>query len=359
MLTATVLAGCGAGTGPVAHSDSDSDSWESLPRGWSALEASPFAGTNAVSVWTGKELFYWGGNTDYDETQHAGSALYDPSARTWRRISNGPLGGRSWAGAAWTGKKVFIWGWWRNGPAELADGALFDPASETWRMLPPSPLSPRAPIAVVWTGREVLVWGDANTSAGSQQREGAAFDPSSGSWRMLPDAPRGLNLGHGIWTGEELIVFGALLDGNNFSATENAIGMAYDPEAGSWRLIAPSRLSPQASGIAWTGSEMLAFDYELAAGAYDPTRDRWRDAGRIPLRFSECGPEGIRTGELIVAWFCGWGATYDISGRSWRRMSEASGELVYSGRPVSAGDVVLFVGAADDGGRNHFCAFRP
>ncbi len=364
LLAAALLTGCGAGTRPATQDEVEGDLWDSLPRGWSALEAPPFARANAVSVWTGRALFYWGGNTNYDETQHAGGALYDPRARIWRRIPNGPLGGRSWAGATWTGKEVFIWGGWRYGPAELADGALFDPTGGTWRMLPPSPLSPRAPIAVVWTGREVLVWGDANTPAGSHHREGAAYDPSTGSWQMLPDAPRGINLGHGIWTGKELIVFGALLDGNNFSATENAIGMAYDPEAGSWRLIAPSPLSPQASGVAWTGKEMLAFDYELEAGAYDPTDDRWRKVGRVPFRFYECYPEGVVAGELIVAWFCGSGATYDISGGGWRRMAstpqpdEMYGPSVY-GAPVSAGEVVLFPGAAEDGSRNHLWAYRP
>jgi hypothetical protein len=43
---------------------------------------------------------------------------------------------------------------------------------------------------------------------------------------------------------------------------------------------------------------------------------------------------------VVVAWFCGSGATFDISEDTWQRMPEAPGEIF--GMPVSAGTVVLF-----------------
>lgn len=45
---------------------------------------------------------------------------------------------------------------------------------------------------------------------------------------------------------------------------------AYDPVADAWRVIRPYPLSPQASSVARTGRETLAWDYLLDAAAYDP-----------------------------------------------------------------------------------------
>jgi hypothetical protein len=351
MLVAAVLVGCGTGTRPAG----DGTPWESLPPGWSSLAPPPVARSSGVSVWTGSELFHWGGNTDYDSSQHADGALYDPVADTWRGIPAGPLAGRSSAGATWIGTEVFVWGGWTPGSG-WADGALFDPATGKWQLLPPAPLSPRSPVAVVWTGREVLVWGDSDRSDGPRHREGAAYDPASETWRLLPRAPLGLNEAQGLWTGQELVVFGALLDGNNWSDTNHAQGIAYDPEVNSWRRLPEYPLSPQASSVAWTGKEVLAWDYDMKAGAYDPARDSWRKLPDVPLRFYECYPDATRLGDVVLAWFCGQGAVFDVSTSSWHRVAPAS--AIY-GRPVSAGEVVLFAGAAEDGSRNRLWAFKP
>jgi hypothetical protein len=358
LLAAILLVGCGASMRSAAQDGVDSDPWESLRRGWSALNDPPFARAGAVSVWTGTELFYRGGSSAYDATQHTDGALYDPAASKWRRIPDGPLGGRSSAGAVWTGKAIFVWGGWSGyGTARWNDGALFDPKSLEWQKLPPSSLSPRAPVAVVWTGREAIVWGDADRSDGLSQHEGAAYDPASDSWRELPRAPLGLNEARGLWTGVELIVFGALLDGNNRSDTADARGIAYDPDTGSWRVLASFPLSPQASAIAWTGKELIAWDYDMKDGAYDPNRDAWRRLPDVPLRFYECYPEGASVPDVVLAWFCGQGATFDLATSSWRRMPEAPGEAF--GRPVAAGSIVLFAGAAHEESGNALWAYRP
>lgn len=353
-----VLAGCGSGTRPVA----EESPWKSLSSGWSSLAPPPVARASGVSVWTGRELFHWGGNTDCDRTIHADGALFDPAAGTWRRMPAGPLGGRSLAGATWTGKEVFVWGGWTFGSAGAGStgwggGALFDPATGKWRVLPPAPLSPRMPAAVVWTGSEVLVWGSDDRPAAPQQREGAAYDPKLGTWRLLPRAPLGLNEAQGLWTGQELVVFGALLDGDNWSDTKHAQGIAYDPEANSWRRLPEYPLSPQASTVAWTGREVVAWDYDMKAGAYDPARDSWRTLPDVPLRFSECYPDAPRLGDVVLAWFCGEGAVLDASTSSWHRIAPAPTEIY--GRPVSAGEVVLFAGAAEDGSRNRLWAYKP
>lgn len=352
------LSGAGCGTQEMERTHGFRGIWDSLPSGWSSLGPQPFATTRAVSVWTGRELFYWGGVANYGEDLHAGGGLFDPTTRKWRLVPSGPLGApRFSAGAAWTGTDVFVWGGLGDGEKNWGDGALFEPKSGKWLMLPPAPLTPRQPVAVVWTGVEVIVWGDASRSRSAGQREGAAYDPAADRWRELPRAPLSLNEASAVWTGKEMIVLGAHLDGNNWSETDHAQGIAYDPETNAWHVIAAFSLSPQASAVAWTGREVIAWDYELKAGAFDPARNTWRKLPDVPLRFSECYPTSVRFGEVVVAWFCGSGAIFDISKGTWQRMGLAPGEVF--GSPVSAGAVVLFPGGSRDGFRNALWAFKP
>lgn len=275
--------------------------WTELPTGWSRLEPPPFVRARAVSVWTGSELVYWGGDTDFHASHPTDGAAYDPATATWRRLPRGPLSGRSRAAAVWTGNEVLIWDGWPDLPP--GDGAAFDPATRTWRMLAASPLSARIPVVAVWTGREMIVWGDASRS--STARDGAAYDPETDRWRKLPPSPLVLNQASVIWTGAEMVVFGSLLDGHNHSSTAYAQGIAYDPERNAWRVIAPSRLSPQASTIAWTGKEILAWDYLLQAGLYDPVRDTWARPPGLPLSAGECYPKSAQAAGALVAWYCG------------------------------------------------------
>ncbi|MGH2995561.1 MAG: Kelch repeat-containing protein [Gaiellaceae bacterium] len=327
--------------------------FSSFAPGWSQLPAPPHRAACAVSVWTGRELFYWGGDDTCQEgTPREAGAAFDPTTATWRRLSPPPLAGRSSAAAVWADEEVLVWGGWSD--RVRGDGAAYKPATDEWRLLPESPLSPRIPVAAVWTGREMLVWGD--VSRAGESADGAAYEPATDSWHALSDAPFGLNFASAVWTGEEMIVFGALLDGNNHSSTEHAHGAAYDPEKDAWRVIAPYPLSPQASTIVWIGGEMIAWDYELHAGAYDPETDTWRALPDLPFDFYECSPEGALVGRFVLAWHCGQSAVLDLAAGQWRKLPRAPGPV--AGEPVAAGEVVLFAGAWPGDG-NTLTAFKP
>lgn len=307
-------------------------------------------------MWTGRELFFWGGDTNFGGTQHADGALYDPATDTWHDLPPAPIAGRSSPGGVWTGDEVIVWGGLADEPRD--DGAAYDPATGLWRTLPEAPIDPRTPVAAVWTGTEMIVWSD--TGAPYRTPPGgdsAAYDPASDSWRSIAQAPITLNSASAVWTGEEMIVYGALLDRNNHSETEHAIGAAYNPATDSWRMLPPYPLSPQASSIEWTGQEVLVWDYELAAALYDPASDSWTALPSLPLRFFECYPESARAGEAVLAWFCGAGAVFDDADGSWQRISAPLGDIY--GRPVGAGPVVLFAGAAHEGIENALWAYKP
>lgn len=360
-----VATACGGGTqkpqaepkGVETTTDTSADRaaneavWQALPVGWTSLAPPPFVRARAASVWTGEVLFYWGGDTGLRATHHADGASYDPVTGSWHRLAASPLSGRSSPGAVWTGREVVLWGGW----PPRGDGAAFDPKAGTWRLLSAAPLSPRVPVAAVWTGKEVIVWGDA--SRAGEATDGAAYDPAADRWRALPPAPLALNKAQAVWSGKEMVVYGALLDRNNASKTKHAQGIAYDPEANEWRVIAPHSLSPQASSAAWTGEDVLVWDYELAAGAYDPARREWTRVPDLPLRFGECSPESALADELVLAWYCGQGALYEIKSGTWRTIPPPQGEIF--GRPISAGNVVLFAGAAHEGHANAVWAYKP
>jgi hypothetical protein len=348
-----LAAGCGEGAAPELQ-PRQASTWATLEGGWTSLEEPPFTRAGAVAVWTGSELFYWGGETDYGGTTHSDGALFDPASGSWRLVAAAPIGGRSSAGAVWTGSEVLIWGGWSSA-GELEDGAAYDPAADAWRPLAAGPLSGRVPVASVWTGAELIVWGDVSRTKADV--EGAAYDPATDTWRRLAPAPLALNEAGAVWTGEEMVVFGARLDSRNWSDTRDARGIAYNPAQDRWREISPYPLSPQASAVVWSGHEVIAWDYDLAAGAYDPSSDSWRDLPDVPLEFSECYPAGAVGGHVVLAWHCGRAALLDLEQNAWRIVpAPLDGPF---GPPVAAGSVFLFAGASHEGRRNGLWAYRP
>jgi hypothetical protein len=306
-------------------------------------------------VWIDGALFYWGGDSGYGGTVHDDGAIYDPVSAQWIAIPHAPIPGRTSAAAVWTGREVIQGGGGYEGGqrAGLADGAAFDPFACKWRQIATAPLSARDLLAAVWTGDVALFWGSTARPNGAE--DGAAYDPGTDSWRRIADAPISINAGAGVWTGEEMIVFGSQLDNNNASKTDYAIGAAYNPVADQWRNLPPVTMSPQASAIAWTGEEMIAWDYELSAFAYDPETNEWRDIPDVPLEFGECYPVTDATREHLLAYFCGAAAVLAIEEGTW---SEIETPLLF-GRPVAAGNVFLLAGAAHESIRNRLMLFKP
>jgi hypothetical protein len=306
---------------------------------WARFGAAPFRTSGAVSVWSGRQLFMWSGET-YEGGYARAAALYDPGRRRWQRVPFGPLRPRARAGAVWTGREVVIWGG-RAGNAAVARGGAFEPTTRRWRLLPPAPLTARWPVATVWTGNEVIVWGDGSRRTAA--RDGAAYEPVRNRWRRIARAPVALNEATDVWTGKELVVVGALLDGGNGSRTRYARGIAYNPSTNRWRVVAQSPLSPQASYAVWTGAAVLAWDYELQAAAYEPTRNSWQRRPRLPLRFTECYPRGARLGRHVLAWHCGQAAVFDTWSRRWTRLRTT--HISAAGAPLSVGDRFVLVAA--------------
>jgi hypothetical protein len=149
--------------------------WSTVDPGWTELAPPPYAASCAATAWTGRELFYWGGDRSCQEgpVRNEGAA-FDAVTGTWRPLATAPIDGRSSAAAVWTGEELLVWGGW--GGNIRADGAAYRRATDEWRLLSESPFARQIPTAAVWTGREMLVWGGP---------EGAAYDPAMDTWREV------------------------------------------------------------------------------------------------------------------------------------------------------------------------------
>jgi hypothetical protein len=319
-----------------------------LGPGWTELPAPPEVRSGAATAWTGSQLLVWGGYVfegSGDKPASDDGFLFDGASRSWRSLPPSPLSGRSLAASAWTGREFLVWGGadLNTYPYEsYADGAAFDPSTGRWRTLPLAPIDGRAPMSV-WTGKELIVWGTA-VRVDDRPRDGAAYNPTTDTWRRIAEASIELTDATAVWTGDEMLVFGAALHGGNVPETETAVGAAYDPKQDTWRELPPSELSPQASTAAWTGREMVVWDYLNGTAAYDPTTDTWRELPRVPIDDYECTPQSVAIpGQAVFGNYCGITPAFSVTKDRWRDVSrENFGGWVLE--PVAAGSAVLVLG---------------
>lgn len=326
-----------------------------LPAGWNKLPDPPDVRAGSASAWTGSKVLVWGGHvyTGFsDEEPLDDGYLLDPLTGSAETLPPAPLAARVFPAVAWTGSELIVWGGWDLHDGFFDDGAAYDPASGEWRALPQASIEARMPFSV-WTGSELLVWG--SKSRDTRFVDGAAYDPAADSWRQIADAPLGLTDGTAVWTGREMIVFGAALHGGNQAESGTAIGAAYDPASDSWRLLADSQLSPQASTAAWNGEGMIAWDYLNQSQAYDPDRAEWGPVERVPLQSGECWPQIVSVSDSVLGEYCGQTTIY--SDGEWSNISRQ--EYVGWGFELVAADpAVLLLGSNVDTGANVLLAYR-
>ena len=309
-----------------------------LPAGWGWQPVGPLRGRHGqVAVWTGSELMIWGGDRP---GRFATGAAYDPATEGWRLVAPGLLENRSGAAAVWTGREVLAWGGLSPG-GYLADGGAYDPGTDHWRLLSPSPLRGRIPLASAWTGKELVLVGAAGAGRSTGLTDTAAYDPATDTWRVLEPVPVRLNEGVGVWTGRELVVYGGLLDGARRPLTrdDRAKGAALDPATGRWRLLPSAPLSEQALAAAWTGRQMVAWDYQRRAAGFDPATDAWTDLLDLPVDRGDCLPAGVAAGRRVFADHCGQMAVFDPAKGYWARLRTPEG---VSGPVVWTGEQLLF-----------------
>jgi hypothetical protein len=292
------------------------DPWSRYTGEWSKLPSPPQGRTGAALVWTGHELLSLGGAVPGVGPAARDGYAFDPRTGSWSHLPPAPGAGRTDARAFWTGREVLLVG--GAGDAGQTPHLLvaFDPSTRSWRAIPDPPPALARDAASVWTGRSLIMWGGGRPGS-STNRTGAAYTPTTGRWHLIARAPIGLNSATAVWTGSQVIVFGALLDHDNTAATRTALGATYDPGSDTWQRIRPSALAPQATSAAWLGERLFAWDYTGHSQQYTPATGRWSAAGPTPFGPGECQPQTVATRVGLFAFFCGRAATVSPSQGRW------------------------------------------
>jgi hypothetical protein len=231
--------------------------------------------------------------------------------------------------AVWADRETLLIGSRAHGETPLQ---RYNPATGRWRegALPPRLLEGAT---AVWSGDELLLWGaEYDYRAEEHPRNGLAYDPVADRWRTIPPAPiRGRTSHVAVWTGTEMIVWG----GGDFRQGL-ADGAAYHPATDTWRILAPAPISPREEAVGvWTGQEMVVTGgtyvsgSRRAIGAYEPVADRWRIVADPPID-GRHWHSAVWTGEEVVVWSgyddrgpLGDGAAYDPVTDRWRPLARS------------------------------------
>jgi hypothetical protein len=278
--------------------------------GWISIPEAPQTLAPEVQVWTGTELIVWGNATDSLDGPAVGMS-YNPTTTTWRELAPGP-GRRQQPAVVWTGSELLIWGgdgWDGEQTVLTNDGFSYNPTTDSWATIPEAPLSPRTYPFYVWTGEELIVWGgmvEIEEFLRSGTTGGAAYNPTTNTWRAMAEAPLGRrNPGVAVWTGTSMII-----GGNGDQTDGDASWAAYNPATDSWTSLPdpPVRAGNVYDGV-WTGTEVIfSIDTGTESGnrrwselyAFNPETNQWRQTA---------SPDGLLlgagyawTGEYLVYW---------------------------------------------------------
>jgi len=297
--------------------------------GWEELDDSVDAGRLGVSaVWTGSELFTWGGwdGDDWDPEPpdvFQGGNLFDPATGVWRPVAPVPEGMCSLTEAAVSmmGDLVLIRGSARDRTGcPLA--ATYDPVGDHWTVLE-SPFFDRVPLGsdIVWTGE----WLAAPTV-------GLAYLPGSEEIVAIPEVPEsGSRVGSPTlshWTGERIVAVGS---GDVFTLV---------PGDTEWVRLPGPPLPEGGRDSLWSNGWLYVVTYDNYAARFDLYG--WEQAN-LPLRSSECDTDIVLAGDLPVARACSGLALWDeergfwvpipsdlVSGDTWWTTIVGADDAVYS-----------------------------
>jgi hypothetical protein len=220
-----------------------------------------------------------------------------------------------------------------------------------WRALPTAPIKIDQGPTAVWTGRQLILFGRRQvTDLGAHVDAAEAYDPASSKWTRLspPPGPSYVPNYEAVWTGKEMLAFGAFHS------------VAYNPATHAWRTL---RKSVGGGLVVWTGREAIGWgggccgDAWGNGSAYNPATDTYRDLAPSPLAPSQ-GPVGAWTGHELVLFSDGFNpgsakpypasfaraAAYNPATDTWRRISSLP-QYGYGGTAAWDGSEVLVVGA--------------
>jgi hypothetical protein len=160
--------------------------------------------------------------------------------------------------------------------------------------------------AGVWTGQELLVWGG-SLGAGIDSGSGAGYRPDLDLWQTieLSNAPAARDQHTAVWSGQEMIVWGGASGGSYVST-----GGRFNPSNQVWTALTGKSAPAGRVGhvAAWTGSRMVVWGGRndlgvLGDGAYyDPTANQWTALALANAPSPRFGATVVSTGTRLLVW---------------------------------------------------------
>ncbi|GMR01771.1 MAG: hypothetical protein BMS9Abin20_0090 [Acidimicrobiia bacterium] len=290
--------------------------------GWRSLSGGDLRPrTGFATVWTDDRFVVWGG-VDFlgNEVQRQGAPYRSDG---WQEMEQSPIVAGVDPVLVWTGRELFAY----SGAA-----AAWNPNTNTWRTLAYPPTgSPGGggPIAGVWADNRVILVGyRTHPPVFDDNLFVASYGPDLGCCDVLPEPPFSLSYADAFWTGQEMLLIGALVDAEGEPMTNDGLGRfaGFDPRTGTWTEYDPPPL-PQADRIsaAWTGAAVVAWDARLNAAEWTKERG-WRTLPDVPLPRSDCRPQSTAISDTevaaldrndVVAVLCGEVAIWDAEADRW------------------------------------------
>ncbi len=309
--------------------------------------------TEHTAVWTGTEMFVFGGRSEGGSFENGG--IYDPALNTWSQYSTTNVPSfRERHRSVWTGTEVIVWGGQFSSRTDT--GGRYNPATDTWTATTTvGAPGPRASFGTAWTGSEMIVWGGSDSTT---LNDGARYDPATDSWTAMSGtgAPSARNYPRMIWTGSEALVWGGSL---------NDDGARYDPVGDTWTPISSVGAPSGRSGhtTVWTGTEAIVWGGGVntsggdTGGRYNPATDTWQPTSLSNVPTQRVWHSAVWTGEEMVVWggrqsSNNWdtGGRYDPVTDSWTATSEVqnpTGRFDHSAI-FTGNEMVVFGGKVDN-----------
>jgi hypothetical protein len=276
-----------------------------------ATEWNQNAGTGAARctlVWTGSEVISWGGA--YTNGPVTAGGRYRPSDGRDIPLAteNAPpaLAGHS---AVWTGSEMIIWGGYSEEVwLPLNQGWAYNPSTDTWRSISTENApEPSASHSAAWTGQEMAVFGS------YQNNDGGLYDPETDSWRRITSDGGPLSRVHGLaWTGSELLAF---LYYPPPPEPYGLVVMRYSPESDTWSPPSAQEglggfwTAPRQHGVLWNGTEMFVVgpwrtdDENFMHGfRYDPISDLWTPIPSTSIVPAVWGFASVVADRKVIFW---------------------------------------------------------